>query len=618
MTSRILVTALATLISVSFTCVAADPVAAPGSGPPWRIVILHSSDSQLPASVQTDTAIRQTLAAGPEARMEVFHEELDTARFPPAELDAALVALLRKKHTARPPHVVIADSISALEFAEHHHDELWPAAVLIFTVVDERTIARTRLGHASTGVVAPFEFANTVELGLRLRPGTKRVVLIGGTSDVDRTLMEIARADMVRFAGRLDIAYMTDVSLAQALKQASELPPDSLLILVSLFRDGLGDTFVPMEAAAKIADASRVPTLTTFGTWIGTHALGGRAISFADQGREAAELALTIIAGADPRTLPVRRPAARCIVDWRELRHWQIPMDRVPDDCEVRYRVYSFWEQHWGKVLVTLAVILLQGILITILVLQHRQRRRAERESQQQHAQLAHAARLATVGELTASIAHEINQPLGAILSNADAAEILLEAPEPDLGEVRQILADIRRDDERASAVIQRLRSLLARHELDRQRLDPNTLVREAVSLMTQEADRRGVRVVENLGTSLPAVEGDRVHLVQVLLVLLINALDAMEERYSSNREVAISTGAADGGVEIVVRDGGPGIRPADFSRLFDSFFTTKANGMGLGLSIARSIIEAHGGKIWAENSTGGGAVFHIRLAAAP
>jgi C4-dicarboxylate-specific signal transduction histidine kinase len=352
--------------------------------------------------------------------------------------------------------------------------------------------------------------------------------------------------------------------------------------------------------------------------WIGHNALAGKVIAFADQGRESAELALEIIAGRDPRTLPVRHPPARCVVDWRELRRWSISLDRVPDDCEVRYREYTLWEQHWGKIVVALAIILLQGFLIAILVLQHRHRRRAERESQRQHAQLAHAARLATVGELTASIAHEINQPLGAILSNADAAEILLEAEQPNLEEVRQILADIRRDDERASAVIQRLRALLARQELERERLDLNVITHEAISLISQEADRRDTRLVEHLGTSLPAVEGDRVHLVQLLIILLINALDAMEATALATREIVVSTRTLDGAVEVTVRDAGPGIPAADFSRLFDSFFTTKAKGMGLGLSIARSIVEAHGGRIWAENPAGGGAAFHFRLASAP
>ena len=136
--------------------------------------------------------------------------------------------------------------------------------------------------------------------------------------------------------------------------------------------------------------------------------------------------------------------------------------------------------------------------------------------------------------------------------------------------------------------------------------------------LISQEADRRGTRLVDTLDYGVPAIEGDRVHLVQVLIILLLNALDAMDSIPPEHRQIAIDLSAVDGAVEVMVRDSGPGIPAGDFSRLFDSFFTTKAKGMGLGLSIARSILEAHGGRIWAENSVAGGAVFRVRLEAAP
>jgi signal transduction histidine kinase len=155
---------------------------------------------------------------------------------------------------------------------------------------------------------------------------------------------------------------------------------------------------------------------------------------------------------------------------------------------------------------------------------------------------------------------------------------------------------------------------LLGRHELDRKRVDPNAIAREAIALISQEADRRGVQVLQFLGSSLPPVNGDRVHLVQVMIILLINAFDAMDFTPTAKRQVVVSTGWVDGMVEVAVKDLGPGIPSKDFSRLFDSFFTTKATGMGLGLSIARSIVETHGGRIWAENTTGGGATFRFRV----
>lgn len=234
-----------------------------------------------------------------------------------------------------------------------------------------------------------------------------------------------------------------------------------------------------------------------------------------------------------------------------------------------------------------------------------------------QLAEMAHLSRLAAVGELTASIAHEVNQPLAAILSNTETVEILLNGPTPPLPTIREILADIRADNDRASSVIRRLRGLLRKRPLEMTPLHVNSMIREAHRFVIVDARRRGVEIHEDLTSGLPPVRGDKLHLQQVLLNLMINAMDAMSSIPESKRRITLeSCASANGSITISVRDQGPGIPPEQFGQLFDSFFTTKKAGVGLGLSIARSIIEAHHGSIWAENSPTGGAVFHIKLEA--
>ena len=219
------------------------------------------------------------------------------------------------------------------------------------------------------------------------------------------------------------------------------------------------------------------------------------------------------------------------------------------------------------------------------------------------------------MGQLASALAHEINQPLGAILRNAEAAELFMQNESPDLEEIRAILADIRKDDQRAGSVIDRMRALLKRHDLDTRTLDVAELVGEVASLARADAAARQVKLDVDVPGDLPPVRGDRVHLQQVLLNLILNGMDALNEASRENRRVSV-TARLDGAqtVEIAVSDTGHGIPADKLAHVFDPFFTTKPDGMGMGLPISRTIIEAHGGRLWAENNNGGGATFRFTL----
>jgi PAS domain S-box-containing protein len=230
---------------------------------------------------------------------------------------------------------------------------------------------------------------------------------------------------------------------------------------------------------------------------------------------------------------------------------------------------------------------------------------------------LNQASRLAVVGELTASIAHEIYQPLSAILCNADAAELLLQAGPGRLDHVRNILGEIRKDSMRASDTIRHTRDLLRKREPERTALDLHEVIAGVLQLVGREAERRQISLDAELCSKVPVVHGDKVHLEQALLNLMLNGLEAMADAPGPRRRLAVRTALTQDGVEIVVEDHGHGIPPETVPRLFESFFTTKRDGLGLGLSIVRSIVEAHGGRIWAANRPEGGAAFHFTLPAA-
>ena len=242
-------------------------------------------------------------------------------------------------------------------------------------------------------------------------------------------------------------------------------------------------------------------------------------------------------------------------------------------------------------------------------------RRRSEMDGQRLRQDLAHVGRVSTMGELTASLAHELNQPLTAILSNAQAAQRILASDKGDLGEIREILGDIVEDDKRAGEVIHRLRGFLKKSNTELAALDIGELVSQVARLVSSDAIIRNVAIRLDLAPGLPPVCGDRVQLQQVILNLLMNGLDAMRESGEGERALVLRTvGGGAASVVVAVEDSGVGIDEADLDHVFHAFYTTKADGLGMGLAIARSIVEAHGGHLEARNNPECGATFAFTL----
>src|SRR5688572_4163848 len=288
------------------------------------------------------------------------------------------------------------------------------------------------------------------------------------------------------------------------------------------------------------------------------------------------------------------------------------------DEVEVQFRVMppdgsTHWIAARGRAEIDWpsGVMSFQGVLRDVT-----EQLRAREEIDELRRELAHAGRVSVLGTLSSSLVHELSQPLGAILLNTEAGELLLQRPDPDLHEIRQILADIRRDDSRAAEVIDSLRRLLKRRQLEFAPVSVAALVNDVAALMKSDAIARNV-TLECRSEAALQVRGDRVHLSQVLINMIMNGMDAVAEMPSSMRQVSVQARARGGGqVELAVIDSGTGVPDPIMPRIFEPFFTTKAAGMGMGLSVSRTIVDAHGGKLWAENRAEGGAAFRVTLPA--
>ncbi len=258
--------------------------------------------------------------------------------------------------------------------------------------------------------------------------------------------------------------------------------------------------------------------------------------------------------------------------------------------------------------IIVMAVELSRGFLLN---------RQTRQELEELRSELARAGRVTALGQLASALAHELSQPLGAILRNAEAAEIHLNGPSPDLEELRAIVSDIRRDDRRAGDVIDQMRALIKRRTLQMHPLPLNELVQDVISLVHADAMARQVALDCVVPPGLPLVAGDRVHLSQVLLNLIMNGMDAIQAAPTTTKRVVIEARPKEAGkVEVAVTDSGPGVPAGVIDKVFDPFYTTKSGGLGMGLPISRTIIEAHGGKLWAEQAPGGrgGLTFRFTL----
>lgn len=585
------------------------------AGETRHVLVLYSNHRLLPANLEFEAGLRETLTDSTELSAEF----LDYPRFDGESYVRALAMFLREKYALRPPAVLVVGGEEALDFLLRHRAELFPRTPVVHAAVTRSfLLSLSPLPADVVGVPIEYDFPGTIDLALRFHPQARRLVVVTGASAQDHAWEAELRGEVLRFQGRVTTEFFAGLPTDAVLKRLSKLSSDTVVFTPGYFEDGVGRQFSPREAARLMVATAAAPVYGPFDTFIGIGIVGGSMPNFAAMGQQAGRIVNDWLASAAPTAprLPKIMPKA-VNVDWRQVRRWDINPSAIPGDAMVWFKTPTLLEAHPTETVVAATVLLLQAGLIAGLLLERRRRRRMELAVQQQRFELAHAARLAIAGELTGAIAHEINQPLGAILSNADTADLLLASGVDRRDELRQILADIRRDDLRASAVIQRLRALLAKHAVERQPFDLNSAVREVDLMLRSEARRRGVALdMRPAATTAPLV-GDRVQIQQVLLNLTLNAMDAVNGLPESRRTVVASVEHDVDRVTLVVRDRGHGIAPEHLPKLFDSFFSTKRQGMGLGLSIARTLVEAHGGRIWAEPGSGEGAVFRVEWPAA-
>jgi signal transduction histidine kinase len=583
-----------------------------------RILVLYDENKDdLPGLARTDRSLRESFRAELGNAVEIHSESMGISRSARAGYDSLVAEFYRSKYAGLKPDLIIAVMETPLDFLLRYGDTMFPRVPIVFASIDASTIKGKTLPGNVTGVLLKRTYSPTLEVVLRLQPETRNVFVVGGAAPFDRFLQTFVRRDLQPFEGRVGINYLFGMTMDDLLKRLSSLPAHSAILHVSLLRDGAGRRFVPADALSSIAASANAPVYVFLDQYVGLGAVGGNVYSFVTHGAQVAALGLQILRGASPASLPIRELSAQVnLFDARQLRRWKLDEARLPPGSEVRYRDQSVWMLYRWYIIAAITVLVTQGALIGGLLVARTRQRRAEAEARQQRDNLAHVLRVTTLGELTASLAHEIRQPLTAILANAQAASRFLGSGQPwDPKDVKEALTDIMASVGRASLVIERLWALFRKERVERAAVDVKALIEDVVRLLHSAMIIGHIDIRLRFGEAVPAISGDPVQLEQVLLNVVINACEAIAARKDGSRVITIHTRRnRPGHVLIEVADSGVGLENAELEHIFEHFVSTKPKGLGMGLAISRSIINAHGGRIWATANTDCGLTVHIEL----
>jgi signal transduction histidine kinase len=398
------------------------------------------------------------------------------------------------------------------------------------------------------------------------------------------------------------------------------MPPRSAIFWFLLSEDAAGVPYSQDRALEMMREVAVVPIFGMGDYELGRGIVGGPLMQTSVLGREAAEVALRILKG-DPRAsdapLVLFGPT---MYDWRELQRWNISEALLPPGSIVQFREPTVWQHYRSQIVGAFAIILLQAALITGLLYERQARRRAAElagkarmEMGRYREDLAHLARVHTVGAMSAAIAHEINQPLVAIKNYALAARRRLASP-VGAAKAEELLDKIGTQASRAGDVLQSLRAMVKKQQSEATRVEVGRLVANALKLAGLESRNGTVRVETSISPNLPPVFVDEIQIQQVVLNLTRNAIEAIEEAGIASSVVKVRVAGTEDEIAVSVADCGPGIAPDDAEHIFDPFYSTKGGGLGVGLSISRDIVEAHGGRLSLAPNEGGGCVFKFTL----
>jgi signal transduction histidine kinase len=596
-------------VSASHAAMAAPPL-------PRSVLILNQSTSLRPWPTAIIAGMRSSFRRSSGGAVSSYVEHLDLYQFRSPEYERRLLDHLSNKYRRTPIGVIAAIGPGGLAFAVRLRAYLQPTIPIIFAAVDEKTAA-SDLPSGVTGTAMDLTLANMMKVAQMIVPDLKQFAIVGDRFEQQLYYHHFAE-ELPAFAAKFQFIDLMGLPMNQIKQRVAALPSNSVILGLPVASDQATVYGSALEAFEPIAEAANRPiivdTHVLANSTIGGGAVGGLVLTGEHIGEDAGHLVLRVLNGENASDIPVATGQTTPIFDWRQLQRWNVSESRLPPESEILFRPSTMWEQYRFQVLAAGVALLLQTALILWLISERQRRNLAEAQSRQSLAELTYMNRVASVGLLSASIAHEVNQPLTGIVLTANAALRWLAAGTPNTGKVQQALSQIAESGHRAAEIITSVKAMFRKDDAqEKAPVNINTLIRDVLGLVYIDLRKHSIESRISLGEHLPPVFGNEVQLRQVILNLVMNAIEAMSSAEPRVLSIKSELNGNDS-IVVAVEDTGSGIDPSNLGGIFKPLFTTKARGTGMGLSICRSIVESHDGRIWVSPAAPRGSIFHIEL----
>jgi len=593
-----------------------------------RILVFHSMETNRPLHIYFNSLLRQEIYKRSVCPYVLNFENLDLIRFHSKSYKNNLKTMLYQKYSALHPDIIIIFLSQATEFVSEYN--LFPEIPRIYITTEYNFKNKVQFPNNSVVGFMGYDFKGNVEHCLELFPDTNQFFVIRGNGLIDKSFEHTFRENTKELKRQVKFEYIGGLKIEKLLKRVENLPDYSLVYYLPYTMDDRGRPCYAIDIAIKIGERTNKPVFSFVDQLvINSGILGGRITSVKSIADWVSKVVWQVFKGKSITSIDSGDFGHKYMYDWQKLKKWGIDEKKLPPNSIVQNRKYNFFELYKWRIIIGILILLFESFLIFILLRVNTKLKQSSialnkmnlrlKETMASHAllqeQVKQLDRVETIGTFTSAVAHEINQPLAAIRCNAQAAIRFLNAKQLDINQVKEALLDIVSDNKRAADVILWLRMIIKKDEPMCEELAVMDVIQEIVDLLQSEISINNVSISKDYMEGIPSVYCDKIQIQHVMINLLVNALDAVKEKPEGNREVQVSIRIEkNDNILVSISDSGSGIKIINLETVFDTFYTTKKKGMGIGLSICKSIVENHDGRIWASNNPQGGAVFSFTL----